>query len=59
MQVIPAIDLQNGKCVRLYKGVEEKSTIYSENPLEMLYYWEDLGAELIHIVDLDGAFGEK
>ncbi|MFX1293752.1 MAG: 1-(5-phosphoribosyl)-5-[(5-phosphoribosylamino)methylideneamino]imidazole-4-carboxamide isomerase [Promethearchaeota archaeon] len=59
MQVIPAIDLQNGKCVRLFKGLQNESIIYSENPLEILYYWEDLGAELIHIVDLDGAFGEK
>ncbi|NVM53591.1 MAG: 1-(5-phosphoribosyl)-5-[(5-phosphoribosylamino)methylideneamino]imidazole-4-carboxamide isomerase [Candidatus Helarchaeota archaeon] len=59
MQIIPAIDLQKGKCVRLFKGIQEKSTIYSEDPLEMLYYWENLGAEVIHIIDLDGAFGEK
>ncbi len=59
MQVIPAIDLQNGKCVRLFKGIEEKSTVYSEDPVEMLYYWENLGAEIIHIIDLDGAFGKK
>ncbi len=59
MQIIPAIDLQNGKCVRLFKGLQNQSTIYSEDPLEMLFYWEDFGAELIHIVDLDGAFGEK
>ena len=59
MQVIPAIDLQNGKCVRLFKGLEDQSTIYSEDPIEMLYYWENLGAEMIHIIDLNGAFGEK
>ncbi len=59
MQVIPAIDLQNGKCVRLFKGIRDKSTIYAKDPLEMLYYWENLGAEIIHIIDLDGAFGEK
>ena len=59
MQVIPAIDLQNGKCVRLFKGLEDQSTIYSEDPIEMLYYWENLGAEMIHIIDLDGAFQEE
>ncbi|MHA1264356.1 MAG: 1-(5-phosphoribosyl)-5-[(5-phosphoribosylamino)methylideneamino]imidazole-4-carboxamide isomerase [Candidatus Helarchaeota archaeon] len=59
MDVIPAIDLQNGKCVRLFKGLKDRSTIYSTNPLEMLFYWEDLGAEIIHIIDLDGAFGKK
>jgi phosphoribosylformimino-5-aminoimidazole carboxamide ribotide isomerase len=58
MQVIPAIDLQNGKCVRLFKGLQNESTIYGD-PLEMLFYWENLGADLIHIIDLDGAFGEK
>jgi phosphoribosylformimino-5-aminoimidazole carboxamide ribotide isomerase len=59
MQVIPAIDLQNGKCVRLYKGIKDQFTIYAEDPLEMLYYWENMGADFIHIVDLDAAFGLK
>jgi phosphoribosylformimino-5-aminoimidazole carboxamide ribotide isomerase len=59
MQVIPAIDLQNGRCVRLFKGLQDTGKIYSEDPLEMLYYWEGLGAELVHIIDLDGAFGKK
>lgn len=59
MDVIPAIDLRNGKCVRLYKGLKERSTTYNEDPVEQLFYWEDLGAEVVHIIDLDGAFGEK
>jgi phosphoribosylformimino-5-aminoimidazole carboxamide ribotide isomerase len=59
MQVIPAIDLQNGKCVRLYKGIQDQFTVYAEDPLEMLYYWENMGADFIHIVDLDAAFGQK
>jgi len=59
MQVIPAIDLQNGRCVRLFKGIQDQSTIYSDDPLKMLFYWEDLGADFIHIVDLDAAFGAK
>ena len=45
--------------MRLFKGLEDKSTVYAEDPLEMLYYWENLGAEIIHVIDLDGAFGEK
>ena len=59
MQVIPAIDLQNGKCVRLFKGIRDQSTIYADDPLRILFYWEDLGANFIHIVDLDAAFGGK
>ncbi|MHA1130083.1 MAG: 1-(5-phosphoribosyl)-5-[(5-phosphoribosylamino)methylideneamino]imidazole-4-carboxamide isomerase [Candidatus Helarchaeota archaeon] len=59
MQVIPAIDLQNGRCVRLFKGLEGTGKIYAEDPLEMLFYWEGLGAEFVHIIDLDGAFGKK
>lgn len=59
MQLIPAIDIQNGECVRLFKGLQDSTKIYSTDPLKMMYYWEDLGAELIHFVDLDGAFGKK
>lgn len=55
--VIPAIDIQNGTCVRLTKGELDKKTVYYENPLDALQYWEDQGAKRIHIVDLDGAFG--
>ncbi len=60
MIIIPAIDLKDGKCVRLLQGREEDVTVYSDDPAAMAKHWEDLGAELLHVVDLDGAFtGEQ
>lgn len=56
MQIIPAIDLKNKKCVRLLQGLAEKETVYSENPVEMAQFFESKGAKRLHIVDLDGAF---
>ena len=56
MIVIPAIDLKEGKCVRLEQGLMEKDTVFSDNPAEQARKWQDAGAEMIHIVDLDGAF---
>lgn len=56
MIVIPAIDLKEGKCVRLLQGRMEDATVYSDNPAETAKRWEAEGAELLHIVDLDGAF---
>jgi phosphoribosylformimino-5-aminoimidazole carboxamide ribotide isomerase len=56
MIVIPAIDLKNGQCVRLEQGLMEKDTVYSDNPAEMARHWQQQGGELLHIVDLDGAF---
>ncbi|MEI7817559.1 MAG: 1-(5-phosphoribosyl)-5-[(5-phosphoribosylamino)methylideneamino]imidazole-4-carboxamide isomerase [Desulfuromonadales bacterium] len=56
MIVIPAIDLKEGKCVRLEQGLMEKETVFSNNPGEQALDWELQGAELLHIVDLDGAF---
>ncbi|MGK2908036.1 MAG: 1-(5-phosphoribosyl)-5-[(5-phosphoribosylamino)methylideneamino]imidazole-4-carboxamide isomerase [Desulfuromonadales bacterium] len=56
MIVIPAIDLKEGKCVRLEQGLMEKDTVYSDNPAEMARHWQDEGGELLHLVDLDGAF---
>jgi len=53
--IIPAIDLRDGKCVRLIQGDFGKATIYSGNPLDVARRWEDQGAERIHIVDLDGS----
>jgi phosphoribosylformimino-5-aminoimidazole carboxamide ribotide isomerase len=53
--IIPAIDIKNGKCVRLFQGDFSKETIYSEDPLEMALKWKNLGAQIVHIVDLDGA----
>ncbi len=56
MIVIPAIDLINGQCVRLFQGKREAVTTYSNDPGAMAKQWESFGAKLIHIVDLDGAF---
>ena len=56
MIVIPAIDLKEGRCVRLEQGIMERDTVYSENPAAQALKWEAQGAELLHIVDLDGAF---
>ena len=59
MQIIPAIDIKNGKCVRLFQGDYDKETIYSNNPIEMALNWKNQGAKIIHIVDLDGAKSGK
>ena len=59
MLIIPAIDLKEGKCVRLKQGQMEKSTVFSENPAEMARKWVNLGAQRLHLVDLDGAFAGK
>ncbi len=55
MRVIPAIDLQNGKCVRLYKGDFEQTTEYSDDPAAVARQFAELQAHDLHIVDLDGA----
>lgn len=56
MIVIPAIDLKEGKCVRLEQGLMERDTVFCDNPAEQALEWQRQGAELLHIVDLDGAF---
>lgn len=56
MIVIPAVDIKNGKCVRLLQGRMEDETIFSDDPAAMAQKWANSGAELIHVVDLDGAF---
>jgi len=56
MEVIPAIDLRDGRCVRLVQGEKGTETIYSDEPVEMAKRWEELGATRLHVVDLDGAF---
>lgn len=56
MLIIPAIDLKEGKCVRLEQGLMEKNTIFNSNPAAQAMDWQNQGAELLHIVDLDGAF---
>jgi phosphoribosylformimino-5-aminoimidazole carboxamide ribotide isomerase len=56
MIIIPAIDLKDGKCVRLLQGKKEAVTVYSEDPASIAKHWANMGAELLHVVDLDGAF---
>lgn len=56
MIVIPAIDLKEGKCVRLEQGLMERDTVFSDHPAEQALKWQQAGAELLHLVDLDGAF---
>ena len=55
MKIIPAIDIQNGNCVRLKQGDFTKETIFHSSPIDMAKKWVDEGAERLHIVDLDGA----
>lgn len=59
MIVIPAIDLKDGHCVRLRQGLMEDATVFSKDPAEMARHWVDLGAERLHLVDLNGAFAGK
>lgn len=54
--VIPAIDLRNGKCVRLRQGKLSDETVYADDPVKMALLWEKEGAKYLHVVDLDGAF---
>ena len=54
-QIIPAIDIRGGKCVRLMQGDYARETVYGDDPLEMARRWESEGATRLHIVDLDGA----
>ena len=59
MIVIPAIDLKNGLCVRLLQGRKSEMTVYNENPVEVAKEFASAGAQMIHVVDLDGAFNES
>jgi len=59
MLVIPAIDLKEGKCVRLRQGEMEDATIYDDDPADAAARWVDIGAQRLHLVDLDGAFAGK
>ncbi len=54
-EIIPAIDILNGKCVRLKQGRYDAETVYSKNPLEIAKKWESQGGKRLHVVDLDGA----
>jgi phosphoribosylformimino-5-aminoimidazole carboxamide ribotide isomerase len=53
--IIPAIDIKDGRCVRLYQGEMDKDTVYYDSPLEAAKHWTEQGAELLHVVDLNGA----
>ncbi len=55
-EVIPAVDIKDGKCVRLYQGRADEQTVYFENPLDAALLWQAKGAKRLHVVDLDGAF---
>ena len=59
MVIIPAIDLKDGQCVRLRKGIMEDTTVFSNNPTEMAARWVNEGARRLHLVDLNGAFEGK
>ena len=55
MIIIPALDLKEGRCVRLSQGKMDQESVYSEHPVEMAKHWESKGAERLHVVDLNGA----
>lgn len=55
MLIYPAVDIMDGKCVRLYQGRPEAIKVYSDNPAEMARKWESEGADFLHVVDLNGA----
>lgn len=59
MRIIPAIDIINGKCVRLTKGDYNTQIVYNEDPLEVAKQYEDFGIKYLHLVDLDGAKSQK
>ncbi|NOZ24197.1 MAG: 1-(5-phosphoribosyl)-5-[(5-phosphoribosylamino)methylideneamino]imidazole-4-carboxamide isomerase [Planctomycetes bacterium] len=59
MLIIPAVDIKGGKCVRLAQGKADRETVYADDAVSMAKRWEDEGAELLHVVDLDGAFEGK
>lgn len=56
MIVIPAVDIKDGKCVRLLQGRMDAETVFGDDPVAMACKWDAVGAEIIHIIDLDGAF---
>ncbi|MCK5350198.1 MAG: 1-(5-phosphoribosyl)-5-[(5-phosphoribosylamino)methylideneamino]imidazole-4-carboxamide isomerase [Desulfobacula sp.] len=59
MIIIPAVDIKQGKCVRLLQGRMEDTTHYSDDPVKMAQQWEAQGAAFIHVIDLDGAFANQ
>jgi phosphoribosylformimino-5-aminoimidazole carboxamide ribotide isomerase len=59
MDIYPAIDLKNGRCVRLRQGRADAATVYADDPVAMARRWADAGARWLHVVDLDGAFAGR
>lgn len=59
IEIIPAVDIRGGRCVRLYQGDYSQETVYSDNPVEVALRWQSMGAPRVHVVDLDGAAGGK
>lgn len=59
MLIIPAVDIKGGKCVQLVQGEPGTEQVVIENPVKVAKSWEELGASILHIIDLDGAFGDK
>ena len=59
MHIIPAVDIKQGKCVRLCQGRMDQATEYAADPAAMAVKWASLGAQMIHVVDLDGAFAKS
>jgi len=57
MEVIPAVDIKGGRCVRLYQGDYLKETVFSEDPVDVAMGWRAQGARRLHVIDLDGAAG--
>ena len=55
MLIIPAIDIKDGRCVRLFQGEMDKETVYFDDPVDAAEHWVKEGATFIHIVDLNGA----
>jgi phosphoribosylformimino-5-aminoimidazole carboxamide ribotide isomerase len=59
MDIIPAVDLKSGKCVRLVQGRDDATTVYSDDPITVARGWVGEGARKLHVVNLDGAFGRE
>ena len=56
IEILPAIDLKGGRCVRLRQGREDEVTVYGDDPVDMAKHWQNEGGTYLHVVDLDGAF---
>lgn len=59
MIIIPAVDIRGGRCVRLLQGDFDRETVFADDPVEIAKKWASLGAERLHVVDLDGAKAGK